>query len=134
MAEAYIVDALRSPTGKRKGSLAAVHGADLGAHVIKAIVERNGVPAGDYDDVIFGCVDTIGALAGDSVQMMTIHKSKGLEFETVILPGLHRTTGGNDSSLLLWDEVAGADGHEHLLVAPMKAKGAGREQSTTADH
>ncbi len=65
MAEAYIVDALRSPTGKRKGSLAHVHGADLGAHVIKAIVERNAIPAEDYDDVIFGCVDTIGALAGD---------------------------------------------------------------------
>ncbi len=65
MAEAYIIDALRSPTGKRKGSLASVHGADLGAHVIKAIVERNAIPAEDYDDVIFGCVDTIGALAGD---------------------------------------------------------------------
>ena len=64
-AQAYIVDALRSPTGKRKGSLAAVHGADLGAHVIKALVERNDIPAADYDDVIFGCVDTIGALAGD---------------------------------------------------------------------
>ena len=65
MAEAYIVDALRSPTGKRKGKLAPVHGADLCAHVIKAIVERNTIPAEDYDDVIFGCVDTIGALAGD---------------------------------------------------------------------
>jgi len=74
------------------------------------------------------------ALAGDGVQMMTIHKSKGLEFETVILPGLHRSTGGNDSSLLLWDEVAGADGHEHLLVAPMKAKGAGNGQPTTYDY
>ena len=63
--QAYIVDALRSPTGKRKGKLSHVHGADLGAHVIKALVERNGVPAADYDDVIFGCVDTIGALAGD---------------------------------------------------------------------
>ena len=65
MAQAYIVDALRSPTGKRKGSLADVHGADLGAHVIKALVERNDIPPADYDDVIFGCVDTIGALAGD---------------------------------------------------------------------
>lgn len=65
MAEAYIIDALRSPTGKRKGSLATVHGADLGAHVIKTIVERNAIPAEDYDDVIFGCVDTIGPLAGD---------------------------------------------------------------------
>jgi acetyl-CoA C-acetyltransferase len=65
MAEAFIVDALRSPTGKRKGSLAAVHGADLGAHVIRAIVERNAIPAEDYDDVVFGCVDTIGSLAGN---------------------------------------------------------------------
>ncbi len=63
--EAFIVDALRSPTGKRGGSLAAVHGADLGAHVIKALVERNDVPAAEYDDVVFGCVDTIGSLAGD---------------------------------------------------------------------
>ncbi len=65
MAEAYIIDALRSPTGRKKGSLAAVHGADLGAHVIRAIVGRNAIPAADYDDVIFGCVDTVGALAGD---------------------------------------------------------------------
>ncbi|WP_119155821.1 acetyl-CoA C-acetyltransferase [Caldimonas tepidiphila] len=65
MAEAYIVDALRSPTGKRGGSLAGVHGADLGAHVIRAIVERNDIPSAEYDDVVFGCVDTIGALAGD---------------------------------------------------------------------
>ncbi|MDP3636757.1 MAG: UvrD-helicase domain-containing protein [Azonexus sp.] len=74
------------------------------------------------------------ALAGDSVQIMTIHKSKGLEFETVILPGLHRITGGNESSLLLWDEVAGVDGHEHLLVAPMKARGADSEQPSTYDY
>ena len=65
MAEAYIVDAVRSPTGRRKGGLAHVHGADLGAHVLKAIVERNGIPDNEYDDVIFGCVDTVGPLAGD---------------------------------------------------------------------
>jgi acetyl-CoA C-acetyltransferase len=65
MPEAYIVDALRSPTGKRKGSLAHVHGADLGAHVLKAIVERNAIPDEEYDDVVFGCLDTIGPLAGD---------------------------------------------------------------------
>ena len=65
MAEAYIVDALRSPTGKRKGGLAHVHAIDLGAHALKSLVERNAVPAEDYDDVIFGCVDTIGSQAGD---------------------------------------------------------------------
>lgn len=65
MAEAYIVDALRTPTGKRKGSLAHVHGADLGAHALKALVARNKIPAEDYDDVIFGCLDAIGPLAGN---------------------------------------------------------------------
>lgn len=71
---------------------------------------------------------------GDAVQMMTVHKSKGLEFDTVILPGLHRETGGNDSSLLLWDELAGADGDEHLLVAPIRQKGAGNGEPTAYDY
>ncbi len=65
MAQAYIVDALRSPSGKRKGGLSDVHAIDLGAHVLKALVERNAIPGEDYDDVIFGCVDTIGSQAGD---------------------------------------------------------------------
>ncbi|WP_439888339.1 acetyl-CoA C-acetyltransferase [Pseudomonas sp. MBLB4123] len=65
MPEAYIVDALRSPTGRRKGGLSQIHAADLGGHVLRALVERNGIPEQDYDDVIFGCVDTIGPLAGD---------------------------------------------------------------------
>ncbi len=66
MAEAYIVDAVRSPVGKRRGKLAHIHGADLGAHVLKALVERNpSIPAEDYDDVVFGCLDAIGPLAGN---------------------------------------------------------------------
>ena len=65
MAEAYIVDALRTPTGRRRGGLSEMHPADLGGHVLKELVERNAVPGEDYDDVIFGCVDTIGPLAGD---------------------------------------------------------------------
>lgn len=65
MAEAYIVDALRSPTGRRKGGLSDVHAIDLGAYALKALVERNAIPDEDYDDVIFGCVDTIGSQAGD---------------------------------------------------------------------
>jgi acetyl-CoA C-acetyltransferase len=65
MPQAYIVDARRSPTGKRKGSLADVHAIDLGAHVLQALVERNAIPAEEYDDVIFGCVDAIGSQAGD---------------------------------------------------------------------
>jgi len=70
---------------------------------------------------------------GDAVQMMTIHKAKGLEFETVIVPGLHRDTGNNDSPLLLWDEVLGADGRERLLVAPLRARGERADEPTVYD-
>lgn len=63
--DVYIVDAVRSPVGRKKGGLAHVHGADLGAHVIKALIERTQVDPAAVDDVIFGCVDTIGPLAGN---------------------------------------------------------------------
>ena len=65
MAEAYIIDAVRTPVGKRGGSLASVHSADLGAHVLKALIERTGIDAALVDDVIMGCCDTIGSQAGD---------------------------------------------------------------------
>jgi len=65
MSSAYIVGAVRTPVGKKKGSLAGVHAADLGAHAIKALVERTGVDPAAVDDVIFGATDTIGPLAGD---------------------------------------------------------------------
>jgi acetyl-CoA C-acetyltransferase len=65
MADAYIVDAVRTPVGKRGGGLAHVHPADLGAHVLRALIERTGVDPAAVEDVFFGCVDTIGPQAGD---------------------------------------------------------------------
>jgi acetyl-CoA C-acetyltransferase len=65
MNEAYIVDAVRTPVGKRNGGLAAVHPADLGAHSIRALFDRVDVDPAAVDDVVFGCVDTIGPQAGD---------------------------------------------------------------------
>ncbi len=65
MAEAYIIDAVRTPVGRKKGSLAAVHPADLGAHPLKELVKRTGIDAGAGDDVVWGCCDTIGPQAGD---------------------------------------------------------------------
>lgn len=65
MPEAYIVDAVRTPVGRRRGSLAGVHPADLGAHVLRALVDRSGVDASAVDDVVMGCCDTIGPQAGD---------------------------------------------------------------------
>lgn len=65
MSEAFLVDAVRTPVGRRGGGLAAAHPADLGAHVIRALLERTGVDPLAVDDVVFGCVDTIGPQAGD---------------------------------------------------------------------
>ncbi|MEM7436584.1 MAG: acetyl-CoA C-acetyltransferase [Myxococcota bacterium] len=65
MPEAYIVEAVRSPVGKKRGGLSKVHPADLGAHVIKGVVERTGIDPGAVDDVVFGCVDTVASQAGD---------------------------------------------------------------------
>ena len=65
MPEAYIVDAIRTPVGRKKGTLSNVHPADLGAHVLRAIVERNAIDPLIVEDVVFGCVDTIGPQAGD---------------------------------------------------------------------
>jgi acetyl-CoA C-acetyltransferase len=65
MAGAYIIDAVRTPVGRRGGGLAAAHPADLGAHVIAALLDRTGVDPSDVDDVVFGCVDTVGPQAGD---------------------------------------------------------------------
>ncbi|MCT2121159.1 acetyl-CoA C-acetyltransferase [Dietzia cinnamea] len=63
--EAYVIDAVRTPVGKRAGSLSGQHPADLGAHVIRSVVERTGIDPEVVDDVIFGCVDTIGPQAGN---------------------------------------------------------------------
>ena len=63
--QAYIIGAVRTPTGRKKGSLAGVHAADLGAHVLRALIERTGVDPARVDDVIFGCIDQIGPMAGD---------------------------------------------------------------------
>jgi len=65
MPEAYIVDAVRTPVGKKNGGLAGVHTADLGAHILTALVERTGIDPSAVEDVVFGCLDTIGPQAGD---------------------------------------------------------------------
>jgi acetyl-CoA C-acetyltransferase len=65
MPEAYFVDAVRTPVGRRGGGLSAMHPADLGAHSLNALMERTGIDPGAVEDVVFGCVDTLGPQAGD---------------------------------------------------------------------
>src|SRR5512142_3316645 len=63
--EAYLVEAVRTPLARRGGGLAGVHPADLGAAVLTALVSRAGIDPAAVEDVVFGCVDTIGPQAGD---------------------------------------------------------------------
>ncbi len=63
--EAYIVDAVRTPVGKRGGGLSTAHPADLGAHVLRALVARADIDPLAVEDVVFGCVDAIGPQAGN---------------------------------------------------------------------
>jgi acetyl-CoA C-acetyltransferase len=65
MPEAFIIDAVRTPVTRRGASLSAVHPADLGAHVIAALLARAQADPAAVDDVVFGCVDTVGPQAGD---------------------------------------------------------------------
>lgn len=65
MAEAYIIDAVRTPMGRKKGALSQLHPADLAAHPIKVLMQRTGIDPGAVDDVVWGCCDTIGPQAGD---------------------------------------------------------------------
>ena len=65
MSEAYIVEAVRTPVGRRGGGLSAVHPADLGAHVLKELMDRSGVDPAAVEDVVLGCLDAVGPQAGD---------------------------------------------------------------------
>ena len=62
--------------------------------------------------------------ADESLQIMTIHKSKGLEFDTVILPGLGNQPASNDSQLMKWLERPGLAEGNDLLIAPIRKTGA----------
>ncbi|MBP7334207.1 acetyl-CoA C-acetyltransferase [Niveispirillum sp.] len=63
MPEAYIVEAVRTPGAKRKGALAGIHPADLGATVLNALVDRTGIDPAAVEDVIVGCVTQAGEQA-----------------------------------------------------------------------
>jgi acetyl-CoA C-acetyltransferase len=65
MSEAFIVDAVRTAVGKRGGGFAGEHPADMAAHAIKTVVGRHDIDPAAIDDVILGCLDNIGAQAGD---------------------------------------------------------------------
>jgi acetyl-CoA acyltransferase len=96
MRDAVIVEAVRTPTGKRNGGLSGVHPAELSAHVLRALAERSGVDPALVDDVIWGCVSQIGE------QTMDIGRTAPLAAgwpETVTGVTLDRQCGSSQQSV-----------------------------------
>ncbi|OXM72819.1 MULTISPECIES: thiolase family protein [Amycolatopsis] len=65
MRDAVIVEAVRTPVGKREGGLSGVHPVDLSAHVLRGLAERSGLDPAEIDDVVWGCVSQAGEQTGD---------------------------------------------------------------------
>ena len=126
MAEAYIVDAVRTPVGTKKGALADVHPADLGAHVLKELVERTNVDAEAVEDVIMGCVSQVGPQALDLAR--TAWLSAGLP-ESVPGVTIDRQCGSSQQALHFaaqgvmsgTQDLVVASGVENMGMVPMGA-------------
>ena len=126
MAEAYIVEAVRTPVGTKKGALAGVHPADLGAHVLKELVERSGVDAEAVEDVIMGCVSQVGPQALDLAR--TAWLSAGLP-ENVPGVTVDRQCGSSQQALHFaaqgvmsgTQDLVVASGVENMGMVPMGA-------------
>jgi acetyl-CoA C-acetyltransferase len=133
VAEAFIVDAVRTPVGKRGGGLSRIHPADLGAHVIKVLLDRTGIDPAAVDDVIFGNVDSIGPQAGciartcwlaaglpEEVPGTTVDRQCGSSQQAIHFAAQAVLSGTND--------VVVAGGVQHMSAIPISAAMlAGRE-------
>lgn len=123
--EAYIVEAVRTAGGKRKGGLSGVHPADLGGRVLDAIVDRSGIDPNVIEDVIFGCVTKAGE------QAFTIGRSAVLASnrlpETVPAVTIDRQCGSSQQSVQFaaqavmsgTQDVVIAGGVESMTRVPM---------------
>ena len=132
MRDAVIVEAVRSPLGKRNGGLAGVHTADLSAAVLRAVAERSGVDPALYDDVVWGCVSQIGeqsfdvartaALAAgypESVTGTTVDRACGSSQQAV-----HFAAAGVIAGHYDWVVAGGA---ENMSRTPMGSPIAGKD-------
>ncbi|WP_197376626.1 thiolase family protein [Mycolicibacterium baixiangningiae] len=130
MAEAVIVEAVRSPVGKRNGGLSGVHPAELSAQVLNGLVQRAGVDPALVDDVIWGCVMQAGEQALDiartalltanwpeSVPGVTVDRQCGSSQQSVHFAAAGVVAGHYD--------VVVAGGVESMSRTPMGASLAG---------
>jgi acetyl-CoA C-acetyltransferase len=113
MSEAYIIDAVRTPVGRRGGGLAGIHSADLGAHVLRELMARTGLDPAAVDDVIMGCVDALGPQASDVAR--TAWLVAGLP-ESVPGVTLDRQCGSSQQAVQFAAQAV-ASGYSDLIVA-----------------
>ncbi|WP_405088540.1 acetyl-CoA C-acetyltransferase [Microbispora sp. NBC_01389] len=124
MAEAYIVGAVRTPVGRKKGGLSTVHPVDLAAHTLSALVERAGVDPGAVDDVIMGCVMQFGPQSMDIARNAWL--SAGLP-ETVAGVTIDRQCGSSQQAVHFaaqgvlsgTQDLVVAAGVESMSIVPM---------------
>jgi acetyl-CoA acetyltransferase family protein len=132
MADAVIIEAVRSPVGKRGGSLAAIHPVDLLGAVLGELVNRTGVDPAGVDDHIAGCVSQVGEQAinvarnawlaaglPETVPSTTIDRQCGSSQQAVAFAAQGIVAGAYD--------VAIASGLEHMTRVPMFASTAGAD-------
>jgi len=126
MRDAVIIEAVRTPVGRRKGGLSGVHPADLSAHVLRSLAERTGVDPAEIEDVIWGCVGQVGeqtydigrtaALAAgwpETVTGVTIDRQCGSSQQSIHFAAAGLVAGQYD--------VAVAGGVESMTRVPMGA-------------
>ncbi|GGL06869.1 acetyl-CoA C-acetyltransferase [Planomonospora parontospora] len=126
MAEAYIVGAVRTPVGKKKGGLSAVHPTDLAAHTLKALIDRTGVDPSAVEDVIMGCVMQFGPQSMDIARNAWL--SAGLP-ESVPGVTIDRQCGSSQQSIHFaaqgvlsgTQDLVVAAGVESMSIVPMGA-------------
>ena len=113
MPDAVIVEAVRTPIGKRNGSLADVHPTDLGAVVLRELADRTGIDPADVDDVQWGCVTQIGDQSSNVGRFTVL--AAGWP-ETVPAVTINRACGSSQQAL---DHAAYAvmSGQQELVVA-----------------
>ncbi|MBL8514088.1 MAG: PD-(D/E)XK nuclease family protein, partial [Betaproteobacteria bacterium] len=128
--------ALLGPACLDEASTLADAGAALDAIEQEAIAQTGGSAIGDFAALDHAIARLFAAPSNDArVELMTIHKAKGLEFDTVILPGLHRRTQGDARPLLVWHEEPDADtGAPELMIAPIREAGADASVDATYLH
>jgi acetyl-CoA acyltransferase len=132
MRDAVIVEAVRTPVGKRNGGLAGVHPADLSAHVLQSLVSRAGLDPVNVDDVVWGCVSQIGEQTYDiartavlaagwpeSVPGTTVDRQCGSSQQAVHFAAAGLIAGHYD--------VVVAGGVESMSRVPMGSSAAGQD-------